>query len=137
LADHHLTQVVALTNSTNVFAEVYRNGTSQFEIEGQSFAVSTLPAIVLLKLIAYDDRPEIRSKDLNDIGNIVQQYHDIAGDDLFEDDFVDLLEIDILIIAAAQLLGRHIWLIVKRSSHLVERIMSILSNNNLSGLCTL
>ncbi len=35
---------------------------------------ATLPAIVLLKLIAYDDRPEHRIKDPGDIAGIIYYF---------------------------------------------------------------
>lgn len=80
IEDINFSKTIALTASTNGFAEVYKNALAQFEILGEHFAVSTLPGIVLLKLIAYDDRPEHRQKDLQDIGNIVRAYHRIADD---------------------------------------------------------
>lgn len=127
IGDLDFSYAIALTNITNGFAEVHENGTAQIEIQGQQFAVSTLPAIVLLKLIAYDDRPENRGKDLNDIGNIIQHYYHIAGEDLFEEEFIDLLDLDNTIVASAQLLGRRIYLIIKHSSELVERVIGILT----------
>lgn len=105
---------------------MHKNGIAQIEIQGQQFAISTLPAIVLLKLIAYDDRPENRGKDLRDIGNIVQHYFYIAGEDVFEEEFIDLIDSDNTLAASAQLLGRHIYLIIKYSLVLVERVMLIL-----------
>lgn len=48
--------------------EVYQSGTEEVEMEtGHNFKIATLPSIVLLKLIAFDDRPEKRSKDARDI----------------------------------------------------------------------
>lgn len=126
LEDLGLSHVIALTKTTNGFAEVHKNGTAQVEIEGQSFAVSTLPGIVLLKLIAYDDRPEIRGKDLNDIGNIVQHYDYIVGELVFEDEFIDLLDLDNRLAASAQLLGRQIFPIIKYSADLIERVLRVL-----------
>jgi predicted nucleotidyltransferase len=58
--EFNLRYSIALTAVPNGFAEVFEKGTAQIEIQGQNFAVSTLPGIVLLKLIAYDDRPENR-----------------------------------------------------------------------------
>lgn len=46
----------------NGFNEVYFAGTETVELStGHTFKVATLPAIVLLKFIAYDDRPEVRA----------------------------------------------------------------------------
>jgi predicted nucleotidyltransferase len=98
----NLSHSIALTAIPNGFAEVFEKGTAQIEIQGQNFAVSTLPGIVLLKLIAYDDRPENRYKDLKDIANIVEHYDRIMDEVLFEENYVDLLEIDSRLTISAQ-----------------------------------
>lgn len=52
----------------NGFQEVYDAGIQSIQLDsGQSFQVATLPSIVLLKLIAFDDRPEQRMKGPRDI----------------------------------------------------------------------
>lgn len=128
--DINFSNTITLSASTNGFAEVYKNALAQFEIQGGKFAVSTLPGIVLLKLIAYDDRPEHRQKDLYDIGNIIKAYHRIADELLFEEKYIDLLELDSPIKAASQLLGRQLAPIVKSSKALTDRINAILSHNH-------
>ena len=56
----------------NGFNEVYLAGTKTVELStGHTFKVATLSAIVPLKFIAYDDRPEVRAKDARDIINII------------------------------------------------------------------
>jgi predicted nucleotidyltransferase len=77
--------------------------------EDQRFKVSTLPGIVILKLIAWDDRPEVRRDD------------------------IELDEV------ASQFLGREIGKIVSGNHKLVERIKGIFENglndsNNLAEL---
>lgn len=74
--------------------EVYREGTELVEVlKGLSFEVATLTAIVLLKFIAYDDRPEKRIKDARDIANILMNYFELEApmiyqyhNDLFAED---------------------------------------------------
>ena len=68
----------------NGFNEVYLAGTETVELStGHTFKVATLPAIVLLKFIAYDDRPEVRAKDARDIINIMLHFFDLqAGPNL-------------------------------------------------------
>jgi len=77
---------VGLTNiKVNGFMEVYQSGTESIYTEtGQSFKIATLPAIVLLKLIAYDDRPEKRVKDARDIADIILHYFDLQADFIYE-----------------------------------------------------
>jgi predicted nucleotidyltransferase len=65
----------------NGFMEVYQAGTEAVLLKtGHNFKVATLPAIVMLKLIAYDDRPEIRFKDARDIINILIHYFDLQAE---------------------------------------------------------
>ncbi|OJW81535.1 MAG: hypothetical protein BGO69_09120 [Bacteroidetes bacterium 46-16] len=75
-----------LTNiKVNGFMEVYEGGTEHIEVlEGHSFEVATLTAIVLLKLIAYDDRPEKRIKDAGDIANILMNYFELEAPMIYE-----------------------------------------------------
>jgi predicted nucleotidyltransferase len=129
LEDINFSKTLALTAATNGFAEVYKNALAQFEIQGGQFAVSTLPGIVLLKLIAYDDRPEHRLKDLQDIGNIIRIYHRIADDLLFEEEHIDLLELS-PIISSAQLLGRQLAPIIKSSNLLTDRVLGLLAKHH-------
>lgn len=75
-----------LTNiRVNGFMEVYEGGTAPIEVlEGHRFEVATLAAIVLLKLIAYDDRPEKRIKDAGDVANILMNYFDLEAPLIYE-----------------------------------------------------
>lgn len=92
------------------FKEVYEQASEEIITEDQRFKVCTLPGIVILKLIAWDDRPEVRRDDIDDIAEI-----------------------------ASQFLGREIGKIVSGNPKLVERIKGILENglnddNNLAEL---
>ena len=60
------------------FQETYRNALVETEIEGDHVKVCSIPAVVLLKLISFDDRPENRSKDPMDISSIFIHYPNIA-----------------------------------------------------------
>src|SRR5690625_2164496 len=57
----------------NAFEEVFKKATASMGVEGSTlqFRVATLSAIFLLKLIAYDDRPEKRTQDPQDITEII------------------------------------------------------------------
>lgn len=113
------------------FSEVFESATVPVELSGHEFRVCTLPGIVILKLIAYDDRPEMRSKDIQDIVAIIENYFNIASADLFSKHF-DLLqkldsEFDTFCIGA-HLLGRHMKPILSRSELLTSRITKILQS---------
>lgn len=118
---------------TNIsgFKEVYEEGTEEVNFEGEyNFKVSTLAGIVILKLIAYDDRPEIRSNDMGDIAAIIRHYFDLESD-LIYDNHADLFvgEEQNLEHIAARVLGRQMKLILNRNALLKERIISILQLN--------
>ena len=100
---------------TNIsgFKEVYEEGTEEVNFEGEyNFKVLTMAGIVILKLIAYDDRPEIRSNGIGDIAAIIRHYFDLESD-LIYDRHADLFagEEQCLERLAAKVLGRQMKLI--------------------------
>lgn len=113
----------------NGLEEVFEHATAiardeEMDIE---FRVATLPGILLLKLIAYDDRPERRTQDPGDIRDIILNYFDVKDrmiyehhNDLFGDDF-DKHKISAVVI------GRQMKDILKVNKRLRERILGILS----------
>lgn len=111
------------------FSEVYLSGTEMIRLsEGGVFKVATLPAIVMLKLIAYDDRPEQRLKDADDISNILTHYFDLQAEIVYEfhsDLFSNENERELIEIAAI-VIGREMKKIIGSTSKLSNRIESIL-----------
>jgi predicted nucleotidyltransferase len=113
----------------NGFMEVYQAGTEEVLLKtGHSFKVATLPAIVMLKLIAYDDRPEIRFKDARDIINILTHYFDLQAEmiyehhaDLFGEDEGSLSEV------SATVVGREMKKIAADNLNLNQRLTRIIS----------
>lgn len=116
----------------NGFMEVYQGGTSEVKMEtGHVFKTATLPAIVLLKLIAYDDRPEQRQKDAGDIAGIIQNYFHLQSDLIFEN-HIDLFSIDKpekeLHEIAAIVIGREITKMCGDNQKLKNRLENIITN---------
>jgi len=119
--------------NVNGFSEVYQSGTTNIELQtGHHFKIATLPSIVLLKLIAFADRPEHRTKDARDIANILEHFFDLQADliygkhvDLFEDenDQRSLQDISAIVI------GREIKQICAGNLQLLERIQKILKTH--------
>ncbi len=114
----------------NGFEEIYKSATVQVKTEedGLKFSVATLPAIIMLKMISYDDRPEKRTQDPLDIAEIIENYFEIEKEliyehhnELFEDSDFELDEISAVVI------GREINSIVDQSPRLRERVTHILS----------
>ena len=118
------------TINVDGFTEVYAAGLPEAQLEGSiRFKFCTLPGIVILKLIAWDDRPEIRRDDIIDISDILHHFFNIFDEmiwsqhnDLF-DEGVELIEI------SAQVLGREIGKILNLNSKVRERVLGILSKN--------
>lgn len=118
---------------TNIsgFKEVYDEAVEEVNFEDKfTFKVCTLAGIVILKLIAYDDRPEMRSKDIEDIGAIINNYFDMESEfiydkhsDLFAEDIGNMIEV------SARVIGREMAPILNRNPILKERILSMLHHS--------
>jgi len=111
------------------FTEVYEEGLPQLNLEGKhQFKFCTLPGIVLLKMIAWDDRPDYRRDDIKDISDILNHFFDMYRieiwgnhNDLFGDENTELKHI------AARVMGREMNKIAKRNENLSNRIEAILN----------
>lgn len=111
--------------------EIFERGTEGVPFDdGKIYQVATLPAIVLLKLIAWDNRPENRVKDIVDIAYILQN-SDVHSDD-FYDNHIDLLDIFDLDSESdfirSRVIGRKISQIIADSLYLNYHIVKILEN---------
>ncbi len=115
------------------FMEIYESGLPEVEFEGEHrFKFCTLPGIVILKLIAWEDRPEIRRDDLKDILTILSHFFEMYTDQIYEhhsdlfgdDDFgLDLI--------AARVMGREMKKIAIRNEKLYERLTNLLEKNTM------
>jgi len=126
------------TGLTNIrvsgLQEVFNIGTQLVsQPSGKEFRVASLAGIVLLKLVAYDDRPETRLKDARDIANIIENYFHLKADliydqhnDIFgvDDDALDRLLLEEI---AAEVLGREVKMITGSNLDLLGRVQNILS----------
>lgn len=59
------------------FEEAYKDGSVKTKIENETYKSCSIPGIVILKLIAYDDRPDRRIKDIKDIVQICVHFPEI------------------------------------------------------------
>ncbi|MDE1192986.1 MAG: hypothetical protein PW786_12710 [Arachidicoccus sp.] len=101
-----------------------------FVSTGNTFKVATLSLIVLLKLIAYDDRPEHRQKDATDVANILFHLFDL-NENFIYDNHSDLFgsENSTLQSISAVVIGREIKKIAKDNETLVLRLQGILGKH--------
>ncbi|MEL6719908.1 MAG: nucleotidyl transferase AbiEii/AbiGii toxin family protein [Bacteroidota bacterium] len=110
------------------FKVVYEEGLEQVIFDGDfQFKVSSLPSIVILKLLAYDNVPEYRAKDLKDIFHILQHYFDVADEEiynqhlgLFDSDEFDTTKV------AARVMGRSMQPILQKNQVIREKIIELL-----------
>ncbi len=111
------------------FKEVLEDA-DKVQIEDKIVNIPTLPGMIILKLVAWSDRPEERENDLADILRIIEHYFDHNFDeivehhhDTFPDDGFDQLLI------AAEVLGRKSKQYLEKSEALAERIRKVLETN--------
>ena len=113
------------------FSEVYAEGLPELQLENShTFKFCTLPGIMVLKLIAWDDRPEARRSDIKDISDILNHYFNMHDNeiwenhnDLFTNEKIDLIHI------AARVMGREMKRIGIRNERLYARKEDILKKN--------
>lgn len=89
--------------------------------------IVSIESIVLLKLIAWHERPENRTHDIPDIAHILQHYFEVSSELIYNDHndlFVDNCQLPMI---AAHVLGRQIGHIVQPSEYLKNKIMEIIS----------
>ena len=114
------------------FAEIYSAGLPEMDLEGKhQFKFCTLPGIVILKLLAWDDRPETRQSDILDISDILHHYFSMQDNEIWENHF-DLFTGDNtnLLHVAARVMGREMRKIVIKNEALFQRMDGILERNS-------
>ena len=114
------------------FKEVLKES-EQVYIEERIANIPPLPGMIILKLIAWNDRPEYRENDLADILKIIQNYYDIKFNEIVEhhyDTFPedDNIAIDQLLVGA-EVIGRKAKLFLDKSNELSVRTHQILKQN--------
>lgn len=114
------------------FSEVLQNPET-VQIEEKSVQIPSLPGMVILKLIAWSDRPEERDTDLYDILRIIKHYFDLNFDEIVEhhnDTFPEEGNLDQLKIAA-RVLGRKASRFLNISEVISNRILKTLNDNTI------
>jgi predicted nucleotidyltransferase len=112
------------------FLEVFQYVTA-ITIDELNINVCSVEGLIILKLIAYDDRSQ-RTKDVTDVDKLVEVYFDLFADDVYENyfDVMELYDTDIsnyLELVSARIIGRKIKKILSGSLDLLQRIETILS----------
>ncbi len=114
---------------TNGFKEVYERSVEIFAAGqgGFNIKVASLAGIFLLKLIAFEDRPEIRAKDPGDLMAIIMHYFTLHSEFIYEQ-HSDLFETqeDMLSLSSV-VIGREIKRIVAENKPLHKRVKDFLA----------
>lgn len=112
------------------FREVLENP-DYLQIADKTVAIPPFPGMVLLKLISWNDRPEIRKDDLSDILRVIEHYYALSEDEILSahfDTFIDAPEFDKWLISA-EVLGRKSGVYLLKSDLLQNRIFEIIDRN--------
>jgi predicted nucleotidyltransferase len=123
--------------STLGLQEAYQNSLVISTENDLEFKATSLEAIVVLKLISWNDRPEHRQKDAKDLAFILENYFDIMRDVIFDDHF-DLIDDNFdTQICSARVLGRLITAIFAENEVLKTQIIQILTTQTTSKISNL
>jgi predicted nucleotidyltransferase len=111
------------------FKEVLEDA-EKIQIEDKIVNIPPLPGMIILKLVAWSDRPEERENDLTDILKIIEHYFDHNFDEIVEHHYDTFQEdgFDQLLIAA-EVLGKKSKQYLQKSEALSERIKKVLETN--------
>jgi len=127
--DEELQSPGTLKVITNGLQEIYNHAVRSFETEEKIFnlKVASLTGIFLLKLIAFEDRPEFRIKDPGDMLEIIEHYFELHTDYIYEN-HSDIFDRErSLAELSCRVIGREIGNIVEGNSALKNRIQNYLS----------
>jgi predicted nucleotidyltransferase len=111
------------------FKEVLEDAV-EVKVEEKIAMIPPIPGIVLLKLVAWNDRPEDRGNDLADILKIIEHYYEFEWDDIVENHFELLADEDFdQLKLASRVLGRKVKKFLVKSKQLESRILNLLEEN--------
>lgn len=110
------------------FREVL-SGPVEVEFSGFKLKMPSLAGLTVLKLLSWSERPTHRIHDLGDIYKIISHYSDIFFSEIL-DYHPDLIPIDgepDWLLIGAELLGRHVRDVSRRSNELDSRITGLIN----------
>lgn len=111
------------------FKEILENP-EEIQIEEKIVNIPPLPGMVILKLVAWSDRPEERENDLADILRIIEHYFEHNYDEIveFHNDTFPEMGFDRWSVSA-EVLGRKAKVYLEKSERLKERVLSVVESN--------
>lgn len=117
--------------STVGFTEVLAEAATVATPTGQQWRVVTLPGIVVLKLVAWQDRPE-RGKDAVDVWNLLEVYFNLVQEEIYTSHLELLNEeetpdtTNLMLLVGARVLGRHVRQLLT-GGPVLTRLLSLLA----------
>ncbi len=119
-------KTIGFVNLTpNGLQEIFSSGLNQIKLAGYDYKVCGISAIIIMKIIAFDDRPGKRQKDIRDINSIIMHYEQIEDDLVWSEyDYIfDTLPDDEI---SPYVLGSEMRKITSENPNLHRRIEDIL-----------
>lgn len=112
------------------FYEIYLNDLQSIQLENTTvFKITSLIGIVILKLFAWNDRPESRGKDITDIGDVLHHYFEMHDTFIYEQYAHLFNEYDDLRQLAAVVIGKEIKRVLRDNILLTQKIISIIQDD--------
>lgn len=112
------------------FKEVLED-VNEIEINETKVRIPPLPGMIVLKLVSWSDRPEVRNNDLYDILRVIEQYNNLEYENNYENHFDVIEEMNEFDERrfSARILGRKVKTYLDKSIVLKNRIESVLAKN--------
>ena len=109
------------------FQEVYRDVVT-VTIEGLKVNVCSVEGLIVLKLLAYGDRPQ-RTKDVTDIDHLIAAYFELFSEAIYGNEVMERYDAafgNYLDLVSARVIGRKIKALLRASPDVLQRIETIL-----------
>lgn len=112
------------------FKEVLED-VNEIEINETKVRIPPLPGMIVLKLVSWSDRPEVRNNDLYDILRVIEQYNNLEYENNYKNHFDVIEEMNEFDERrfSARILGRKVKTYLDKSIVLKNRIESVLAKN--------
>jgi predicted nucleotidyltransferase len=114
------------------FDDAFRTAHKFKTTTGSDVRIASLSSLVMLKVIAWNDRPRDRPQDPADVNSIIENYLDAGNLDRFYDEHSDLVEMERFTMerAGAGLIGRDLYTLcsnrpLMEMRHILERELAL------------
>ncbi len=117
--------VISTLGLNEVYQSLIDNGHKPSDLK-----LASLPGLCLLKIISWNDFPELRKKDLSDLYYLLQYAFDIEEDEIYKShlDLFDENDFE-TVLAGCRVMGRQCAPILERSDKLRKIIENVLEEN--------